>query len=152
MDRNRQKYVELSLAGKWISLAREIIIDNPGITESRFVEIAAPLMPTHIQRNGKKAAQVHLAMRSLQHLIRVCKTVFLVDGKLTSKTKGNSTLGKGYTFEIERFAASNGSVSAKDLPHIKYFRDLANGLCKRGVLVRLGSGSYATKEANNDET
>jgi len=146
VDGNRQKYVELSLAGKWVSLAREIILDNPGIEKSRFIEIAAPLMPTHIQRDGKKAGQAQLAMRSVDHLIAVCKTVTLNEGKLTSKPKNGPIPPKGYTGQIASFAARNGTVSSSDLPHIKYFRDLANALCKKGVLVKLNSKSFAVTE------
>lgn len=143
MDRNRQKYVELSLAGRWIKLAREIIADNPGIEESRFMEIAVPLMPTHIQRRqNKKSGQVGLAIESLRVLVFRDKSVELIDGKLTAK---KSPL-KGYCCEILNFATSNGSVSAKDLPHIKNFHALATGLHNRNVLQRLKTGVYGLPE------
>ena len=152
MERNRQKYVQLSLAGKWLKMAREIILDNPGIEESRFIEMAAPLMPTHIQRRGgRKSGQVELAIASINHLTTVCKTVVLMDGKLTSKPRDNSA-NKGYTKEIVGFAASNGTVTAKDLTHIKYLRDLAAKLCDRGVLKKVSPGVFAIAEVQHDAT
>lgn len=147
MDRNRQKYVELSLAGRWIKLARQIIADNPGIEESRFMEIAVPLMPTHIQRRqNKKSGQVGLAIESLRVLVFRDKSVELIDGKLTAK---NNPL-KGYSREIVNFATSNGLVSADDLPHIKNFHALAKGLRDRNVLERVKPGVYAMPEVQHD--
>lgn len=145
MDRNRQKYVELSLAGRWIKLAREIIIDNPGIEQSRFMEIAVPLMPTHIDRRGKKSGQVGLAIEAIRVLVSRDKSVELIDGKLTSR----KFFKKGYVDEILSFAASNGSVSRKDLPHIKTFGTLASQLYNRNALKKIKPGVYAIAEAKD---
>lgn len=151
MDGNRQKYVELSLAGKWVSLAREIILDNPGIEKSRFIEIAAPLMPTHIdRRNGKKILQVQLATESIRHLVKLHKSVLLVDGKLTSKPKESPA--KGYGKEILEFASTNATVRATDLPHIKHFSALAFQLCNRKLLRKVEKGIFAVKKTRNDAT
>ena len=151
MDRNRKKYVELSLAGKWVSLAKEIILDNPGIEKSRFIEIAAPLMPTHIdRRNGKKILQVQLATESIRHLVKLHKTVLLVDGKLTSKVRESSA--KGYGKEILELASINGTVRATDLPHIKHFSALAFQLCKRKLLRKVEKGVFAVKKFRDDAT
>jgi hypothetical protein len=149
VDGNRQKYVELSLAGKWVSLAREIIIDNPGIEESRFIEIAAPLMPTHInRRKGRKNGQVKLATESIRHLVKLQKSVLLVDGKLTSKPKVSFT--KGYCKEILELASINRIVRATDLPHIKHFSALAHELCKRKLLSKVEKGVFAVKESRHE--
>jgi hypothetical protein len=151
VDGNRQKYVELSLAGKWVSLAREIILDNPGIEKSRFIEIAAPLMPTHIdRRNGKKIPQVKLATDSIRHLVKLHKSVLLVDGKLTSKAR--EAAAKGYGKEILELASINGTVRATDLPHIKYFSALAFQLCKRKLLRKVEKGVFAVKKTKEDAT
>ena len=151
MDRNRQKYVELSLAGKWVSMAREIILDNPGIEESRFIEIAAPLMPTHIDRHdGKKVGQVRLAAESIRHLVKCHKTVLLVDGKLTSMPR--EVVARGYSKEILDFASNNKTVKASDLPHIKHFSNLASQLCRRKRLRKIETGVFAMKETTNDAT
>ncbi len=146
MDRNRQKYVELSLAGRWLKLAREIIIDNPGITESAYMELAAPLMPTHIRRNGKKSGQVALATEAVRTLVSFYQSVELVDGKLTAKKFSK----KGYVAEIVDFATRNGSVSRMDLPHIETFSTLVSQLYKRNVLKKIKPGVYAIAEVNND--
>jgi hypothetical protein len=151
VDGNRQKYVELSLAGKWISLARQIILDNPGIEKSRFLEIAAPLMPTHIdRRNGKKILPVQLATQSIRHLVKLHKSVLLVDGKLTSKPK--ESFLKGYGKEILELASANGTVRATDLPHIKHFSTLAFRLCKRKLLRKVEKGIFAVKKTKDDAT
>ena len=149
MDGNRKKYVELSLAGKWISLAREIILDNPGIEESRFIEIAAPLMPTHIDSyRGKKLGQVRLASESIRQLVKLTKSVLLVDGKLTAKPREG--FRKEYSKEILDFASTSENVRATDLPHIRHFSSLARQLCKRKVLERVGKGVFAIKEGKHD--
>jgi hypothetical protein len=151
MDGHREKYVELSLAGKWISLAREIILDNPGIEVPKFIEVAGPLMPRHIRIYGKKAGQVQLARRSLEHLIDVQKTVTMIDGRLTSKPKMPQFPG-GFTGQILSFAATNGTVSRSDLPHIKHFSTLACQLCKRNLLKQVEKGVFAIMEKKRDAT
>jgi len=151
MDGNRQKYVELSLAGKWVSLAKQIILDNPGIEKSRFLEIAAPLMPTHIdRRNGKKTLQVQLATESIRQLVKLHKSVSLVDGKLTCKARESPA--KGYSKEILELASINGTVRSKDLPHIKHFSALAFELCKRKLLRKVEKGVFAVKKTKDDTT
>ena len=151
MDGNHQKYVELSLAGKWVRMAREIIIDNPGIEQSRFIEIAAPLMPTHIDRHdGKKVGQVRLACESIRHLVKTHKSVLLADGKLTSKPR--EVFAKGYSKEILDFASASGSVRATDLPHIKHFSALALQLCKRKFLKRVEKGVFVISGVDYDAT
>ena len=151
MDRNRQKYVELSLAGKWVCLAREIILDNPGIEESRFIEIAAPLMPTHIERRKvQKIGQAKLARESITQLVKTCKSVSLIDGKLTSKPRG--ALRKCHSKEILDFAINNENVRTSDLPHIKYFSTLANRLCKRNLLKMVEKGVFSIVEKKCDAT
>lgn len=148
MDANRQKYVELSLAGKWIKLAREIIIDNPGMSKSQFIEFAAPLMPTHIhlRAKGRKAGQVELAKDSIYVLTVTKKCVRVIDDKLFDKPADLDAHPKGITGEIVSFAKENPTVSRSDLPHVKHFGKLCSDLCKRKILRRLSPGVFAIAE------
>jgi hypothetical protein len=108
-------------------------------------------MPTHIdRRNGKKILQVQLATESIRHLVKLHKTVLLVDGKLTSKVRESSA--KGYGKEILELASINGTVRATDLPHIKHFSALAFQLCKRKLLRKVEKGVFAVKKFRDDAT
>lgn len=149
MDRNRQKYVELSLAGRWLKLAREIILDNPGIDESRYLEIAVPLMPTHISTCGKrkKATQLELARRAIHSHLSVTKHVRFVDGKLFSDPIGSK---KGYQERIMSFARKNSTVSKDDLPDLPNFSTYACRLCRKNVLRRIKPGVYAIAEVHDE--
>lgn len=149
MDRNRQKYVELSLAGKWLKLARKIILDNPGMDESQYLQIAVPLMPTHISTCGKrkKASQLELAKRAIHSHLTITKHVRFVDGKLFSDPIG---IKKGYQDQIVSFARQNGTVSRRDLPDLPNFSTYACRLCRKNVLRRIKPGVYAIEEVHDE--
>lgn len=150
MENNREKYVKLSIAGKWQALARQIIIDNPGITRSKFVEIAAPLMPRHICRNpeGKKTGPVSLALKAIGALSSE-GAIYESDGKLFSVRR---SIPDGPSRRILEFASTNKTVESKNLSDIGNFCRLASQLCKRGLLERVSKGVYKKAEATNEPT
>lgn len=138
MAKNRQKYAELSLAGKWIKLAQQVVADHPGMTESEYLQIASPFMPTHIRSGDRKAGKVELAMRAL----RSSKMLDVIDGKIYY-CGGEKTVKPGLQSEILEHASSNGTVRGVDLPHIKDFSVLATRLVRKGFLKKDGRGVFS---------
>ena len=136
MGVNQEKYRDLSLAGKWVKLAHQVIEDNPGITEYEYMRIVCVFMPTHIIRNSRRATKMELAKEAL----RVIK-LRIEDGKMF--VLPNSCSGKpGYTAEILRFAKEHGEVRRKSLPHIENFFRIASYLASRGMLKKTSPGVY----------
>jgi len=135
---DHQKYVELSLAGKWITIGRAVIQDNPGMSRSDAVALVARYMPDHICRRNAKQGKVSLAVDSVKR-----SNAVEIDGKLYPEARKSRP---GPSADIVKFAIENGIVSSKDCKHIKHFHKLAQLQVDRGVLVKVNPGVYAIAE------
>lgn len=147
MAKNRQKYAELSLAGKWIKLASEIVADNPGMTESEYLQAASPFMPTHIRSGARKAGKVELAMRAL----RASKVLFWKGDRIYCRGD-DKPVKPGLSREIYEHALSNGEVKGTDLPHIKNFSVLVARLVRKGLLKKDGRGAFSVASVVKQKT
>ena len=67
MGINQEKYRQMSVDGKWIAIAIEVVRDNPGMTRSELIAEASVFMPTFIVMDGKKRTKISLAMRAATH-------------------------------------------------------------------------------------
>jgi len=130
MQKN-SNYVELSLKGKWIALARAWLEKNTPCEIDHYLVQASKLMPTHtLGKRGERISQVGLAKRALGHLRAV------VDGNIIVSVPKKTIQGKGYTQAILQSALQNGYVVRSDFPNVKHFGQFAKSLASRGYLVR----------------
>lgn len=130
MQKNSE-YVELSLNGQWIALARKWAEKNAPCEIDHYLVQVSKHMPTHmIDRKGNRVSQVGLARRALRHFRPVIEENILV-----SVPKKKIT-GKGYTQAILQSALQNGYVVRSDFPNVKHFGQFAKSLASRGYLVR----------------
>ena len=67
MGIDQEKYRQMSVDGKWIAIAIEVVRDNPGMTRSELIAEASVFMPTFIVMDGKKRTKISLAMRAATH-------------------------------------------------------------------------------------
>ena len=146
MGINQEKYRQMSVDGKWIAIAIEVVRDNPGMTRSELIAEASVFMPTFIVIDGKKRTKISLAIRATAHC-SFKRAVVEQDGRLYAKPKYRK---RGFTFEIIEHAKKHGKVSHADFPEIKNFCSLASQQCKLGNLTRISSGVYGfNSEVNN---
>lgn len=138
-----EKYRKMSVEGKWIAIALEIVRDNPGLTRSEIIAEAAVFMPVHIANCGKKQSKIGLARMAVSHRNFV-KSVIDNDGRFFAKPAYRKP---GHSFEIVEHARKHGTVCFSDLPDVVNFGSLACQQVKRGVLKRVSKGVYAPSEA-----
>ena len=137
-----EKYRKMSVEGKWIAIALEIVRDNPGLTRSEIIAEAAVFMPLHIANGGKKQNKISLAQMAVSHK-SFAKLVFETDGRFFAK---EVYVKRGLTFDIIEHAKKHGTVCQQDFPTVVNFRSLASQQVKRGVLKRVAKGAYAIND------
>lgn len=139
-----EKYRKMSVEGKWIGIALEIVRDNPGLTRSEIIAEASVYMPLHIANCGKKQSKIGLARMAVSHR-NFSKSVVEDNGRFFAKPAYRKP---GHSFKIVEHAKKHGTVCVSDFPSVVNFGSLACQQVKRGALKRVSKGVYAI---NNDE-
>jgi hypothetical protein len=90
----RNKYVELSLQGKWIAVARSWLEDNCPCSVDKYYQCVSQLMPTHIARfRGNRNPQLSMAKAALYRLekgyssLQQAPCVDVIDGRITLRSR-----------------------------------------------------------------
>lgn len=139
------EYLELSLSGKWGSIARKWLEKNAPCTVEDYLVSVSRFMPTHILRGGsERISQIGLARSAL---VRINPPI--VDGFI-QKPKRHSA--KGYTERIREAALKNGYVVRSDFQDIENFSSLAGGLAKQGLLTKASDRRWILAETINTES
>lgn len=135
------EYLEKSLKGKWISLARQWLEKNGPCSVEHYMVSVRPLMPTHICYEGsdKRRTQQQLAWFAIRRIADRSQ-----DGLLHIKPRKLSGQKKGSTDEIRRIVEQHGVINARELRHIKNGSSLLSQLCRKGEIRRLGKGVYGS--------
>lgn len=143
-----EKYRKMSVDGRWLAIALEIVRDNPGLTKCEVIAEASVFMPTFIDGGrGKKMGKVQLATRAANHKTFADYT-FCVDGKLFAKPI-HRRHKEGPTFNIVEHAKKHGVVRRREFLDVKNFSRLCDLQVCKGVLKKVSAGVYAI---NNDES
>ena len=150
MQKN-SKYLELSVSGKWISLARLWLVDNaPCSRETMFVELSV-LMPGTVRKEDNALYGPVELIREAYRRIYGTKSI----PENISKPSFGRTVGP--TSEIRRMLQGGMALGTKALSRFKSGRNLVRKLISRGEAVRRADGlivasspkDYATKETAN---
>ena len=90
----RNKYVELSLQGKWIAVARSWLEDNCPCSVDEYYQCVSQLMPTHIASfRGNRNPQLSMAKAALYRLekgyssLQQAPCVDVIDGRITLRSR-----------------------------------------------------------------
>ena len=137
-----EKYRKMSVEGKWISIALEIVRDNPGLTRPEIISEAAVFMPLHVASCGKKQSKISLAKMAVSHH-NFSKSVVETDGRFFAK---EPYVKRGHTFDMIEHARKHGTVSQPDFPTVVNFGALASQQVKRGTLKRVAKGVYSIND------
>lgn len=133
------EYLELSLSGRWISIARKWLEKNAPCSIDDYIVSVSKLMPTHILNGTVRSSQVSLAKEALIRLDVVRENGIVYPPK-------KKTNGKGFTERIRQDAFRNGYVLREHYPDILNFSSLVGFMVKAGLLVHDSRGKYILNE------
>jgi hypothetical protein len=126
MQKNSE-YVELSLEGKWGTLARKWLSKNAPCAVDDYLVSVSKLMPTHIVKHDGRLSQATLARHALKRM-----KATIIDGVIQPLKPFSGQ--KGYAARVRSDALKNGYILMKDYPDIKNISGIVSGLTKIGFL------------------
>lgn len=136
------KYRRASLAGQWIWISREFLLENGPMHRSEYLEKVATLMPSHLRdSDGKLMSKMGLAKKSLQ--FGFARGYFVLDGALIRavvRDRPRSDLVE----KILRMANRASGITASDVDYQprNTVTTYLSRLVRRGLLVRVSDGRY----------
>ena len=129
------EYLELSLSGKWASIARKWLEKNAPCSVEDYIVGVARHMPTHIASRDGRLSQVQLAKQAMGRL-----KVAIVNGMIQAPATSRSQ--KGYAERVRQDALRNGYVIRTHYPDIKHIGGIISGLVAQGLLVYDSKNRY----------
>lgn len=129
------KYLEQSLNGKWISLARQWLSEHGPVTTEQYMTSVRPIMPSHITFGKIRKSQSFLARRALRIV-----AVQQEDGHWIVKPLNRKKTGA--TDEMRRILSLHNTVTFEEIRHIKNFAGVLDNLLRRGEVIRVSKGVY----------
>lgn len=129
---------------RWISVARDWLIQNAPCTKLDAIHGVANIMPLGIRRYGKVVSRTQLACEALYRIYEVKLSEL---PSVLEKPAAVKNRGTGVTRQILELTSSDNGASRSQIKTLKNGIKIASNLVAEGILRRDGDRFYRNKSS-----